>query len=195
METFDADPNLFTRANAGDEQLFVVFYMGIVQNQSRSVEEGRAIYDDVECVRIIVPGDKNSVIDRPATAHDKRRFMKQYGLFKEGRSEEEQVSGTRLSDWPFLSRAQAEELKYLGIKTVEQLANVRDDITSRVPGLVSLKQNAGVWLAKATKSAEAAQFTKRMQEQDAAVANLTQVVQEQAARIEKLLGSKQGATQ
>lgn len=193
MDTFETDHNLFARAFAGDEQLFVIFYMGILKNDARSTDEGRAIFDDVECVRIIVPGDKNNIVDRPASAQDKRRFAKQYGVFKEGRSEEEQVSGTRLSDWPFLSRAQAEELKYLGIKTVEQLANVRDDITTRVPGLMSLKQNAGVWLAKATKSAEAAQITKRMQEQDSEIANMKQVVQEQAARIEKLLSAKAGA--
>lgn len=190
METFEADVNLFSKQYAGDETLFVVFYMGVIKNEGRSVEQGRAIFDDVECVRIIVPGDKNNVIDRPAQVSDKQRFGKQYDLFKKGVAEEDQVSGTRLTDWPFLSRAQAEELRYLGIKTVEQLANVRDDITTKVPGLTSLKQNAGVWLAKATKSAEAAQFTKRMQEQDSAIANLQSVVQEQAARIEKLLSAQ-----
>jgi len=193
METFDSDINLFSRANAGDETLFVVFYMGVLKNDARTVEQGRAIFDDVECVRIIVPGDKNNVVDRPAQVSDKQRFAKQYDLFKKGVAEEDQVSGTRLTDWPFLSRAQAEELRYLGIKTVEQLANVRDDITSRVPGLVSLKQNAGVWLAKATKSAEAAVITKRLQEQDTEISNMKQVVQEQAARIEKLLSVSQKA--
>ncbi len=187
MDTFETDVNLFSKQHAGDETLFVVFYMGIIKNESRSTEEGRAIFDDVECVRIIVPGDKNSVIDRPAQVSDKQRFLRQYELFKKGVAEEDQVSGTRLTDWPFLSRAQCEELRYLGIKTVEQLASVRDDITTKVPGLVSLKQNAGVWLAKATKSAEAAQFTKQMQEQAAALENLQSVVKEQAARIEKLL--------
>jgi hypothetical protein len=190
METFDSDHNLFSRANAGDEQLFVVFYMGVIKDEGRSEQEGRPIFNDVECVRIIVPGDKNNVVDRPASKQDKQRFAKQYGMFREGRTEEEQVSGTRLNEWPYLTRAQAEELKYLGIKTVEQLANVRDDITGKVPGLVSLKQNAAVWLAKATKSAEAAQMAKRMQDQDSELANLKQVVQEQAARIEKMLSAK-----
>jgi hypothetical protein len=190
METFEFDHNLFTRPNAGDEQLFVVFYMGVIANEARSTAEGRAIFDDVECVRIIVPGDKNSIVDRPATQQDKQRFTRQYGLFKQGAKEDEQTSGTRLSDWPFLSRAQGEELRYLGIKTVEQLASVRDDITSRVPGLVGLKQHAAVWLAKASKSAEAAQFTKELQEQTNRVASLEEVVRDQAARIEKLLDSR-----
>lgn len=193
METFDTDHNLFTRQNAGDETLFVVFYLGIIQNEARTVEEGRAIFDDVECIRIIVPGDKNSVVDRPASKQDKQRFAKQYALFQQGAKEDEQVSGTRLSDWPYLSRAQAEELRYLGIKTVEQLSTVRDDITARVPGLVGLKQHAAVWLAKATKSAEAAQFTKQLQEAQSGLASLQEVVKEQAARIEQLLAKKEKA--
>lgn len=190
METFDTDHNLFSRPNAGDESLFVVFYMGIIQNQARTETEGRAIFDDVECVRIIVPGDKNSILDRPASTQDKQRFARQYALFKQGAKEDEQVSGTRLTDWPFLSRAQGEELRYLGIKTVEQLASVRDDITSRVPGLVGLKQHASVWLAKASKSAEAAQFTKQLQDLTIQTESLQEVVRDQAARIEKLLEGK-----
>jgi hypothetical protein len=190
METFDLDHNLFSRPNAGDETLFVVFYMGVISNEARSTAEGRAIFDDVECVRIIVPGDKNSIVDRPATTQDKQRFVRQYTLFKQGAKEDEQVSGTRLGDWPYLSRAQAEELRYLGIKTVEQLASVRDDITGRVPGLVALKQHAAVWLAKTGKSAEAAQFTKQLQDLTIQTESLQEVVRDQAARIEKLLESK-----
>jgi len=193
METFDGDHNVFSRQNAGDDTLFVVFYSGVVKNEFRTNEEGRPIFDDVECVKVIVPGDKNSVIDRPASAQDKQRFSKQYGLFKAGLSEEEQVTGTRLSDWPYITRAQAEELRYLGIRTVEQLANVRDDIVGRVPGLVGLKQHAGVWLAKATKSAEAAQITKLIQDQKSELDSLREAVKEQASRIESLLKEKQHA--
>jgi hypothetical protein len=189
MDTYDGDPTIFTRQNAGDESLFVVFYMGVIKNEARTAEEGRAIFDDVECVRIIIPGDKNTVIDRPASAQDKQRFSKQYGMFKQGMSEEEQVSGTRLTDWPFLTRAQCEEFRYLGIKTVEQLAGVRDDIVSRVPGLTQLKQHAQVWLGKTQSAAEAAKTSKLISEQAAQIAALQEAVRDQAARIEKMLAT------
>jgi hypothetical protein len=189
MDTYDGDPTIFTRQNAGDDSLFVVFYMGVIKNEARTAEEGRAIFDDVECVRIIIPGDKNTVIDRPASAQDKQRFSKQYGMFKQGMSEEEQVSGTRLSDWPFLTRAQCEEFRYLGIKTVEQLAGVRDDIVSRVPGLTQLKQHAQVWLGKTQSAAEAAKTSKLISEQAAQIAALQEAVRDQAARIEKMLAT------
>jgi hypothetical protein len=187
METYDGDPNIFTRANAGDDSLFVVFYMGVIRNEARTIEEGRPIFDDVECVRIIIPGDKNNVLDRPANARDKQRFSKQYSMFKAGLSEDDQVSGTRLTEWPFLSRGQAEELKHLGIKTVEQLAEVRDDIVSRVPGLTTLKQNASAWLGKAKGAAEAAKTAKLIADQQSQIETLQTAVREQAARIEKML--------
>jgi hypothetical protein len=187
METFDGNPDIFTKQHAGDDALFVVFYMGTLKNEEKSIEAGRPIIDDVECVRIIVPGDKNNQIDRPATSTDKARFAKQYAMFSQGLKEEDQISGTRLTEWPFLSRGQCEEFRYLGIRTVEQLAEVRDDIVSKVPGLVTLKQNAAVWLGKAKSSAEAAKHAKLMTDQQQQIENLKEVVRDQGKRIEDLL--------
>lgn len=192
MESYDGDPALFTRPDAGDETLFVVFYMGTMKNEDKSIEAGRPIIDDVECVRIIVPGDKNNVVDRPARDSDKRRFAKQYAMFSQGMKEDDQISGTRLNEWPFLTRGQCEEFKYLGIQTVEQLAEVRDDIVSKVPGMVKLKQHAAVWLGKTKNAAEAAKQAKVMSDQNNRIASLEEVVRDQAARIEKLLASGQG---
>ena len=192
METFDGDPALFTKQHAGDESLFVVFYMGVLKSEDKSIEAGRPIFDDVECVRIVVPGDKNSIIDRPATLTDKQRFSKQYGLFKQGLSEDEQISGTRLNEWPFLTRGQCEEFRYLGIRTVEQLAEVRDDIVSKVPGMQQLKQHAAVWLGKAKNAAEAAKQAKRFADQDNQIATLQEVIKDQGRRIEEML-MRQGA--
>ena len=187
METYDGDPAVFTKPNAGDDSLFVVFYMGTLKNEDKSIEAGRPIIDDVECCRIIVPGDKNNVVDRPATHSDKQRFAKQYAMFKQGMSEEDQVSGTRLTEWPFLTRGQCEEFRYLGIRTVEQLAEVRDDVASKVPGIHQLKQHAAVWLGKAKNAAEAAKQAKTMTDQATRISSLEEVVRDQAARIEKLL--------
>lgn len=184
LPTFD--PSMFTRPDAGDDHLFVMFYMGIIQNDARTTEEGRPIFDDVESVRIMVPGDKSNVIDRPASPHDKARFAKQYAIFKAGRSEEEQLSGTRLADWPFLSRAQVEELKYLGIRTVEQLSEVGDNACGKVAGLTTLKNNAKVWLGRAKGAAEAAKTTKVLEEQANRIETLNKVIEDQAQRLEKL---------
>jgi hypothetical protein len=185
METFDHDPNLFTRPHAGDDSLFVVFYMGVLKNEAKSIEAGRPIFDDVECLRIIVPGDRNNIVDRPATMQDKQRFAKQYAMFKEGHKEEDQITGTRLTEWPFLTRGQCEEFRYLGLRTVEQLAEVRDDICSKVPGLTVLKRNAAMWLDKSKGAAESAKVAKQLDEQTKRIQHLEDVIRDQAARLEK----------
>lgn len=189
MESYDGDPALFSKPNAGDDSLFVVFYMGTLKNEDKSIEAGRPIIDDVECCRIIVPGDKNNVVDRPATQSDRQRFAKQYAMFKQGLKEDDQISGTRLNEWPFLTRGQCEEFRYLGIRTVEQLAEVRDDIASKVPGITQLKQHAAVWLGKTKNAAEAAKQAKVMTDQASRISSLEEVVRDQAARLEKLLAS------
>src|SRR5215471_1867416 len=102
MLDFEIDSANFQRADAADEHLLVVFYMGTMKNDARSAEEGRLIVDDVECVKIIIPGDKNNMLDRPATPRDKARFARQYAAFRQGKLGDEQISGTRLTDWPFL---------------------------------------------------------------------------------------------
>jgi hypothetical protein len=182
METQDYDYTVHTRPDGGDDQLVVFFYMGVIKNEAKTLDAGRHIFDDVECVRIIIPGDKNTVNDRPASDGDKRRFAKQYAMFKQGVKEEDQVSGTRLKEWPFLSRGQCEELNYLGIKTVEQLAELRDDITAKVPGLVAIKRNAATWLGKSKTAAEAAKITKLIEDQAAELATLKKVIKEMGER-------------
>lgn len=187
-----ADHRMFTKADAGDDSLFVVFYMGALQNDGKTIEQGRPIFDDVECVRIIIPGDTKSVVDRPATPQDKARFTKQYTLFRQGRNEDEQVSGTRLSEWPLLTRAQVAEFHFLNIKTVEQLADVRDDVCSKVPGLRDLKGHAKAWLGKTKSAAEAAQQAKAMNDADKRIRDLELALADQTARIEALLREKSG---
>jgi hypothetical protein len=176
-DSLDIDPANFQRQDAADAHLLVVFYMGTVTNEERSLEEGRLIVDDHECVKIMIPGDKNTVVDRPATKHDKKRFAQQYAAFRQGKEGEDQLSGTRLADWPFLSRGQVEELRFIGIKTVEQLSNVADSVN--FPGLQQLKTHARSWLATAKDSALAAQQGERLNAQDAKINELMKVIEDQ----------------
>jgi hypothetical protein len=167
MDDFDYMPSINPddfKQGAGDEKLLAIFHMDIVKDETKTQENGRPIYRDEEFVRIFIPGDKSNVIDRPVRPSDKARFPKQYGAFKEGKDEDAQVSGTHLKDWPMVGRAQCAELNYFGIRTVEQLADVRDDVCAKIPGLTGLKQTAGVWLQKAQSTAEAAKIAAQLDE-------------------------------
>jgi len=99
------------------------------------------------------PGNKNTVVVRPANARDKQRFPTHWRLWKERTSEEEVISGTRLTDWPGVTRGQVEELSFFNIKTVEQLANMADSNTGAMMELVTLKEKAKKYLGVAKEAA------------------------------------------
>jgi hypothetical protein len=82
---------------------------------------------------------------------DKQRFRAAYAAFKAG--DAEQIIGTPLTETPWITRSQAEELAYLRIRTLEQLANVGDDVCTRIPGLFKLKQRAQAALERAERTA------------------------------------------
>jgi len=168
------------KTGAGDEKLLVIFHWDILKDDAASIEQGRPIYRDTEFVRIFVPGDKTNVIDRPVRLGDKTRFPKQYEVFKAGGGEEAQLDGTPLKDWPMVGRAQCAELNYFGIRTVEQLADLRDDVCGKVPGLTGLKQTAGVWLSRAKSTAEAAKIAKQLDEMKSTNESLQSTVKELA---------------
>jgi hypothetical protein len=131
----------------GDQGLYVQFYQRPDKDMEASQEAGRAIYKTVEYVRISVPGDKTTVIDRPVRIieDEPSRFPKQYEAFKRGAADE--VIGTPLEAMPSLTPSTIEEYKYLKIRTVEALANVPDVLTNQVRGLAEHKLAADRFLA------------------------------------------------
>ena len=152
-----------------DSKLHVQFYLRPVMSQRKSEDAGRPIYHDVEHVRILVPGDKLSQIDRVASSDDKARFAEHYAKFKAGQGQE--VVGTRLEVAPWMTRSKVEEYKYFGIHTVEQLAAASDEVGQKFPSFQSDK-------GKAAKFLEAANGT------DARVAALEKMVAELTAAAE-----------
>jgi len=134
---------------AMDGRLYVQFYLRPVLMTTKSEEEGRPIFTDIEHVRIMVPGDKLSIIDRVASPDDKSRFAEHYKKFKAGIGEE--VVGTRLEIVPWMSRSKVEEYKFFGIFTVEQLAEASDQVGQKFPGFQADKQKAQKWLEATTE--------------------------------------------
>lgn len=168
MENYEFDHSVFQNTR-GDESLYVLFYMSFLQNQVKSETEGRPIFDDCEFVKIFSPGDRNNVIDRPVRPSDKIRFSKQWNMFQADKNSA-QVSGTPLAQWPIVSRAMAEELKYLGFITVEQIAEARDDVVGKMMGMRDLKNKAIAYLEVAKGS------TKPIEEMQAKINDMeTQV--------------------
>lgn len=158
----------------GDEHLLVRFYMHPAQDKRASAEEGRPIFKDVPYVHIMQPGNKENIIHRKATDMDKQRFAEHFRKF-EARENQEAMEGTPLSEWPGMTRSQAEELKFYNVLTVEQLVGMSDTNAQNFRGMGELRNRAKAFLdsSKEAAGAEAlAVATKRNEELEATVADM-----------------------
>jgi hypothetical protein len=135
----------------GDEHLPVKFYMGAVPDPVRTEAEGHPCFKDVPMVKIVIPGDRNSNYVGPATYAYQARFPVAWQAFKA--NEQQAEFGLPLKEWPVISKGQCEELQYLNIRTVEQLATVADVHGGKIMGFADLKRKAEVYLQAAKDTA------------------------------------------
>ncbi len=188
METLDHDYSQHTKQGAGDEKLFVIFENFFTPDTMKSEEEGRPIFIDEVYIRIVTPGDRDNVIFRPIRPTDKHRFPRQWAAFQTDATSI--GDGTRLEEWTMMSRSMVEELKYLGFRTVEQVAEANDSACQKVPGLREMKSRAGAWLDKAKKTAEVTKAQKVIDDQNAQI----EALQNQIAELAKLVKPAEGGT-
>lgn len=120
-----------------DEMLVVVFKTVAMENSSKTLQEGRPIFDDVEICEVRSPGSKE-VKHFPATAMSTgwhtdeygkqyqlsyaERFRHQFMQFK--RDAVQTKSGTPLDHLPFLTEGKRAELRALNVYTLETLAGI-----------------------------------------------------------------------
>lgn len=156
----------FVGAVNPDSLLTVIFSVKPMENAFRTAVEGRPIFQDVDFVKIYTPGNSLNIIERPVNDDDKRRFPEQWKRFQAGKQGDEQVAGTPLSQWPLLKPSQAEELRHLGFRVVEQIAGASDDNILKVGNLAgmsgySLRDRAKNFLAVARGEANASQLEEQ----------------------------------
>jgi hypothetical protein len=164
----------------GDETLLVKFFTKPRQDQTKSAEEGRPIYVDTTYIQIMQPGNKDSIIERPASEMDKARFPRHYRAFKDRTDGEEYIEGTRLSEWPGITRSQAEELRFFNIQTIEQLLAASDSNVQKIMGISLLKKRAQAFL-EASEAESAAAYAA---EKDAQMEAMAQQLAALQAKVE-----------
>jgi hypothetical protein len=117
------------------------FYMGLIQNEIKSKEAGRPIYDDLEMIEIKFSGNTKTEFHAPANDRCDRPlrnpenndryyvrwsehpdFAKAYEAFKAGK--DGYITGTPLSELPFLTEGRRAELRAINIHSAEQLASL-----------------------------------------------------------------------
>lgn len=138
-----------------DGALFVQFFTKPVEMKARSEKEGRPIFEDRDFIRIQIPGDDTTMVERQIKDEDKARFPSAWAAYQTGR--DVPLDGTPVDQWPAISRSQAEELKRLNCRTLEQLCALSDQQAKKCGmGVFELRAKAKAFL-EVSKDAAAAQ--------------------------------------
>ncbi len=166
---------------AKDENLFVRFFTHPKQDQDKSAAAGRPIFVDTVYITIMVPGDKTSIISRPASQRDKDRFAKHFANFESKAGDV--LEGTPLEAWPGISRSQVEEMKYFNVRTVEQLANMSDTNAQKFMGMSIMRTRALAFLEAAEGNAANETLAAELEKRDNEILGLKQAVEELGAKI------------
>lgn len=136
------NPDTGFGAQGDDNKVLAEFRMHPVIDAIASKDAGRPIKKDVPHVKIIQPGESRlSVYDQPATNEDVARFPRQWAQFQAGQKQD--VTGSRLDLLFPESPAIVENLRGVGIFTIEQLAGLPDT------GLQNVGMGARQWQEKA----------------------------------------------
>jgi hypothetical protein len=185
---FNDDQQAFSDAEgrfSEDKKLYVEFYSRPVQDTIASAEAKRPIFIDADFVKIMVPGDKRTVIDRMASDEDKQRFPQQLARFKAGQSE--QTVGTPLDMLPGMTAGKAKEYQHFGIKTIEMLAEASDSVGQQFMQFQADKNRAKGYLALATDNAAVREVDARLTSENEAMKAQLESMQK---RFDDLIKSK-----
>lgn len=157
-----------------DSKLYVEFYRKPVLQPGKSREEGRAVYEEVDYIRIHVPGDKHSVVERPVSEQDAFRFAERYAKWKAG--QQEAVTGTPLNALPGMTPSKVEEYKFFKLVTVEQLADANDNLGAKFMSFQQDKQRAKAFLEVAKNNAPIEKMNEELAKRDAELEELRNMV-------------------
>jgi len=191
METLEYDVNDFTKPRQGDEKLAIRFFKKAMQDMDETKAQARPIFSEFEFIQIMIPGDKHTIIVRPVSYEDKLRFGQQYTAWTAAhKTNDEVLIGTPLDAWNQLSLAQIEEFRYFGVRTVEHLASLRDDVMLKMPGAIELKKRAILFLDAAKAAAPLSKMQAELEKRDVDIAALQNALKEQGELLQQLKNRK-----
>ena len=147
-------------------------------------------YKEKPFVRIIVPGDKTTIIDQPVRDDHKQRFPRQWLHFQMQNNNAE-IIGVPLKQWvqddpENFNDMQMAELQIFKFQTVEQVATATDNQLQRIGmGAVGLREQARRYLQVKNQSSSQTEIEKTKQE-------LAEVKEQMAALMAQLSEKKVG---
>ena len=171
-----------SQQSEADKKLLVMFYRDTIKNEHKSIEAGRPIFDEIDLIKIITPGSRDSFVG-DATHEYQMRFPQQWARYKAGK-DQALGSGTPLKQLPWMTEAQVAEFNAVGCHTVEQLVGMSDSLSQKFMGHHQIKQRAQTYLDAAAGIAPTMKLEAELAKRDDQIANLQ-------AQIDAMLSVKQ----
>tara|TARA_R110000764_G_scaffold40882_6_gene91480 strand:- start:2231 stop:2980 length:750 start_codon:yes stop_codon:yes gene_type:complete len=177
MQTAEFNHEDFSNTSEADKSLLVRFFYKNVQNKLESQQAGRPIFKEKTYIEIRVAGQRDVQACRPVTYADKQRFPRHYEAFE--KRVEPPTEGMPLLEFPAITRTQAEELSFMNVKTVEQLASMKDANLSKFMNGYKLRDQAIKWLESntlAVDDAEKSELKATVADMKVHIAQLTELI-------------------
>jgi len=153
-----------------DALLTVKFYRKPIEIKDETLAQGRPIFRDADWVTIYTPGDQLNIIDTIAQDRHKLRFPVQWAAYQNKMGGEQNLTGTPIEHWPLVSMSQAEELKGIKFRTVEDVANCSDQQLQRIGMIAGMSPHS--FREKARTFLNLAQDTAEIDKRNAELAQL-----------------------
>ena len=171
-----------------DGRLAIKFYKHLQEDVVQTLAEGRPMFKEIDYIKIVVPGDSLSEIDRPVDDNDKNRFPIQWAKYLNRINEEGHYEGTPIAEWNLVSRSQAEQLRALKFHTVESIAQAGDNHIQNIGMIAGMspyafRDKAKLFLESAKTAAD---FGKREEEIDQLRAENAKLVAETDAKMKAM---------
>ena len=175
----------FMEDNRG--KMAVFFHAVQVRNNFKSDAEKRPIFEERIFIKKLVPGDSTLVVDRPMREQDMEDYPIEWARYEQ--KKEQKVAGTPIDAWMAISETQKAEFKALNIFTIDQFANLPDVAGDKIMGFNDLRSKARAFIMVAQDSQMMdkirAEMDKKMQAQEAELAELRAMINKKAGRPKK----------
>jgi hypothetical protein len=163
----------------------VLFYNRPVSAPSKSTAAGRPVYEEKVYVRIQEPGDRTTVVDRPATDADKRDYALQWAQFQQNK--EQIPEGTPIDLLYPEHPAVAATLRANGVHTIEQCADLSGNAIDNIGmGCQRYVNDAQKYMKLSERGVKATEFRREIEDRDSKIRVLQQQVEQLSAEVNRL---------
>ena len=157
-----------------DKKLLVLFYTAALEAPAKSIEAGRKIFEDTEMIRIMFPGQRDTIVAMVDDGY-RERFPQQYARYKTGR--EQLGSGTPLSALTWMTQSQVAEFNAVNCQTIEQLVGMADSVAHKFMGFHAIRERAKTYLDLAKDAAPMLKMAAELEKRDEQIAELQRAVE------------------